>query len=33
VGGEVRHLFLDAEDLMSLIRDETTFGIRAGVRF
>jgi hypothetical protein len=33
VGGEVRHLFLDAEDLMSLIRDETTFGIRAGIRF
>ncbi|HEX2208306.1 MAG TPA: hypothetical protein VHG93_11540 [Longimicrobium sp.] len=32
VGGEVRHLFLDADDLMSIIRDETTFGIRAGIR-
>jgi hypothetical protein len=31
VGGEVRHLFIDDEDLF--LRDETTFGIRAGVRF
>ncbi|HEX6368346.1 MAG TPA: hypothetical protein VF006_05405 [Longimicrobium sp.] len=32
IGGEVRHLFLDADDLMSIIREETTFGIRAGIR-
>lgn len=33
VGGEVRHLFLDEnEDLTSVIRDETTFGIRVGIR-
>jgi hypothetical protein len=31
IGGEVRHLFIDEEDLF--LRDETTFGIRAGVRF
>jgi hypothetical protein len=32
VGGEVRHFFLDEdEDLTSLIRDETTFGIRVGI--
>lgn len=31
IGGEVRHLFIDEDDLF--LRDETTFGIRAGVRF
>lgn len=31
IGGEVRHLFIDEEDLV--LRDETTFGIRAGIRF
>ncbi|HEV3050223.1 MAG TPA: outer membrane beta-barrel protein [Longimicrobium sp.] len=31
VGGEVRHYFIDEEDL--ILRDETTFGIRAGIRF
>ena len=30
VGGEVRHLFIDEDDLF--LRDETTFGIRAGIR-
>ncbi len=30
VGGEVRHLFIDEEDLV--LRDETTFGIRVGIR-
>lgn len=30
VGGEVRHLFIDEEDLV--LRDETTFGIRFGIR-
>ncbi len=30
VGGEVRHLFIDEDDLV--LRDETTFGIRAGIR-
>ena len=30
VGGEVRHLFIDEEDLV--LRNETTFGIRAGIR-
>jgi hypothetical protein len=30
VGGEVRHLFIDEEDL--ILRDETTFGIRFGIR-
>lgn len=33
VGGEVRHFFLDEdEDFTSVIRDETTFGIRVGIR-
>ncbi|HEY0017210.1 MAG TPA: outer membrane beta-barrel protein [Longimicrobium sp.] len=32
VGAEVRHLFIDDEDLIGLVRDETTFGIRAGIR-
>jgi hypothetical protein len=33
VGGEVRHFFLDEdEDLTSVIRDATTFGIRIGIR-
>jgi hypothetical protein len=31
VGGEVRHLFLDDEDFVGVIRDETTFGIRVGI--
>ena len=31
LGGEVRHLFIDEDALV--LRDETTFGIRAGVRF
>lgn len=31
IGGEVRHLFIDEDDL--ILRDETTFGIRAGIRF
>ncbi|MBW3571766.1 MAG: outer membrane beta-barrel protein [Gemmatimonadetes bacterium] len=31
VGGEVRHLFIDEDALV--LRDETTFGIRVGVRF
>lgn len=30
IGGEVRHLFIDEEDLV--LRDETTFGIRVGIR-
>lgn len=32
VGGEVRHIFSDEDDLIGIIRDETTFGIRAGIR-
>jgi hypothetical protein len=32
VGGEVRHIFSDDDDLIGIIRDETTFGIRAGIR-
>jgi hypothetical protein len=33
VGGEVRHMFLEAdEDFSGLYRDETTFGIRVGFR-
>ncbi len=31
VGGEVRHFFLDDEDLTSFLRDDTTFGIRVGI--
>lgn len=33
VGGEVRHFFMDEdEDFTAIIRDETTFGIRVGIR-
>jgi hypothetical protein len=33
VGGEVRQLFIDEdEDLIGVIRNETTFGIRVGIR-
>jgi hypothetical protein len=31
IGGEVRHFFLDDEDVVGLARKETTFGIRAGI--
>lgn len=31
VGGEVRHFFLDDEDLTGFLRDDTTFGIRVGI--
>lgn len=32
VGGEVRHLFIEDTDLVGAVRNETTFGIRAGIR-
>lgn len=33
VGGEVRHIFMDElEDQIGAFRDETTFGIRVGIR-
>lgn len=32
VGGEVRHIFMSDDDLIRILRNETTFGIRVGIR-